>query len=117
MRTVITWASSGINGDRTSCTTFIVDFDAESVVSSNCYPSYGCETDAQPDPVDVKRVVGRPRRIGAKQADARSGQWKLGNLPVVQASAGLVRLGSLEFPVNLTKCGGWSVRRSSRSIE
>jgi hypothetical protein len=51
MRTVITWASSGTNGDRTSCTTFIVDFDSESVVSFNiCYPSYGCETDAHPDP-------------------------------------------------------------------
>jgi hypothetical protein len=29
-------------------------------------------------PVDGKRLVGRPRRIGAKQASARSGQWNLG---------------------------------------
>jgi hypothetical protein len=28
------------------------------------------KTDARPDPVDVKRLVGRPRRIGAKQANA-----------------------------------------------
>jgi hypothetical protein len=68
-------------------------------------------------PVDVKRLVGRPRRIGAKHANARSGQRRLGNLPVVQASAGLVRLGSPEFPFNFPKCRGWSMRRSSRSIE
>jgi hypothetical protein len=57
---------SGISADRTSCTTVIVDFDSESVVSCDiCYPSYGYDTDAQPDPVDVKRLVGLPRRIGA----------------------------------------------------
>src|SRR6516165_9943253 len=73
MRTVNTWASSGINGDRTSCTTFIVDFDSESVVSCNiCYPSYGAKRTHSRTPDDVKRLVRR-RRIGAKQANARSG--------------------------------------------
>src|SRR5689334_3602837 len=39
MRTVITWASPGSDGDRTSCRTFIVDFDPESVVFCNLrYP-------------------------------------------------------------------------------
>ena len=42
---------SGITGDRTSWGTVIVDFDSDSVGSGNIrYPSYGCETDAQPDP-------------------------------------------------------------------
>jgi len=101
MRTVITWASSGINGDRTPYTTFIVDFDSESVVSCNTLSLLWLRNGRTAgSPVDVIRLVGRPRRMGAKQANARSGQWKLGNLPVAQASAGLLRLGSLEFPFN-----------------
>ena len=35
MTTVITWASSGINGDRTSCITAIVDCDC----ASQSYPA------------------------------------------------------------------------------
>src|SRR5690349_1104819 len=44
MRTVITSAPSGINGDCTSCITVIVDSHSEPVVSSDiCYSSYAFE--------------------------------------------------------------------------
>ena len=67
----ITWASSGINGDRTSCITAIVDCDCESVLSCDiCYPSYGFETDAQPDSLfDFPKWGGRSLRRSSRSIE------------------------------------------------
>src|ERR1700756_4812930 len=79
MRTVITSASSGINGDRTSWSTVIVDFDSESVGSGNIrYSSYGCKTDAQPDPVDVKRNL----EICCCASKYRAGAIEIARVPI-----------------------------------
>src|SRR6185437_13759775 len=86
MRTVNTWASPGINDDRTSCTTFIVDFDSESVVSRDIRFPIMVAKRTHPTPRRRTRLV---RRL------SRTGTWKL---PVVQADQGWRVWDQLSFP-------------------
>ena len=78
MRTVSTWASSGIDGDRTSCNTVIVDSDSASVVSRiiSLSPLMVVERMQSPRPDDVEGPggddAGSERRKLTLEVDTRN---------------------------------------------